>query len=353
MPDEAYLRLREYLDRLPGGFPETDGGVAVKILEKLYTPQEAEMVVRLRMVPESASAVAERLGKDSRETGEMLESMARRGLIYRVRAADDLLYMSINFIAGIYEFQLNNIDREFAVLMEEYLPHLFKTTWVNLNTNQFRVVPVNSAVEALTEVATYDRVRDLIGEQQLICVAPCICRRERGVLGHECDRPHEVCLSFGPNAQFYIDNDLGREISLAEALDILVQAEESALVLCPNNAQRMLNLCCCCSCCCGLLRNIKLLERPADTIHSSFQARINPDLCNSCGACLERCQMGALIEWDDFMEVDTARCIGCGLCLTTCPEESITMVERPGSEIPPRNIVETFGKISAERGLVV
>ena len=56
--------------------------------------------------------------------GEMLESMAVRGLIYHLRHGDDRLYMAVNFIAGIYEFQLNNMDREFAVLMEEYLPHI-------------------------------------------------------------------------------------------------------------------------------------------------------------------------------------------------------------------------------------
>jgi len=352
MADDVYLELRKYLDGLPGGFPETDAGVAAKILEKLYTPEEAEMAVCLSMVPETAAAVAERLGTDVSETEERLESMAARGLIYRIRAGEDVLYMAVNFIPGIYEFQLNNVDREFAELMEEYLPHLFKTTWADLKTNQFRVVPVNSAVDALPEVATYERIRDLVSEQQLISVAPCICRKERGVLGHDCERPHEVCLSFGPNAQYYIDNELGREISTGEALEILDLAEESALVLCPNNAQRMMNLCCCCSCCCGLLRNIKLLDRPADSIHSSFQARIDPDSCSACGACLERCQMEAIIESDDLMEVDSARCIGCGLCLSDCPQESITMVERPGSEIPPRNIVETFGKISAERGLL-
>ncbi len=351
MPDAAYLKLREFLHGLPGGFPETDTGVAVRILEKLYSREEAEMAVCLRELPEPASAVAERLGGDEREVAELLESMAGRGLIYRVRAGDDILYMSISFIAGIYEFQLNNMDREFAELMEEYLPHLFKTTWADLKTNQFRVVPVNSAVENQPEVAGYDRVRELVREQRLISVAPCICRKERGVLGHDCDRPHEVCLSFGPNAQFYIDNGLGRKIGSEEALEILAIAEESALVLCPNNAQRILNVCCCCSCCCGLLRNIKLLDRPADAIHSSYQASIDRDLCNCCGGCLERCQMDALTERDDFMEVDETRCIGCGLCLGYCPQGSISMVARPDSEVPPGNIVETFTRISAERGL--
>lgn len=35
---DLYTRLREFLDRLPGGFPATDTGVEVKILKKLFTP---------------------------------------------------------------------------------------------------------------------------------------------------------------------------------------------------------------------------------------------------------------------------------------------------------------------------
>lgn len=352
MVDDVYLGLRRFLDGLPGGFPETGRGVELKILKNLYTPEEAEMTMHLTMVPEPASEVAKRAGMEEREVAELLKSMAAKGLIYRLRSEDDVFYMAINFIAGIYEFQLNNIDRELAELIEEYLPHFLETALTTVKTGQFRVVPVDSAVEVLPAVATYDRIRDLIKEQQHIAVAPCICRKERGLLGYDCERPHEICFSFGPNAQYYIENGLGREIDSEEALELLVKAEESALVLCPNNAQRILNLCCCCECCCGLLRTLKSLDRPADVIQSSFQARIDPDLCSACETCLERCQIGAIVAGDEFMEVDPARCIGCGLCLPTCPEESITMTARPGTEIPPKNIVETFGRISAERGLI-
>jgi Pyruvate/2-oxoacid:ferredoxin oxidoreductase delta subunit len=218
-------------------------------------------------------------------------------------------------------------------------------------TGQFRVVPVNSAVEATPAVATYDSIRDLISGQRQIAVSQCICRKERGLLGHACERPQEVCFTFGANARYYIENGLGREVGQDETLELLAKAEESALVLCPNNAQRILNLCCCCSCCCGLLRSLRTLDRPADAIHSSFQASIGRELCSACGVCLERCQMGAITEGEKCMDIDAARCIGCGLCLPTCPEDAIAMVARPGSEVPPKNIVETFTKISAERGL--
>lgn len=35
--DDTYRRLSKFLDRMPGGFPETDTGVEIKILKKLFT----------------------------------------------------------------------------------------------------------------------------------------------------------------------------------------------------------------------------------------------------------------------------------------------------------------------------
>ena len=40
MPD-VYTRLREHLDRLPAGFPATESGVELRILKRLFTPDEA------------------------------------------------------------------------------------------------------------------------------------------------------------------------------------------------------------------------------------------------------------------------------------------------------------------------
>ncbi len=350
MSDEVYTRLREFLDKMPGGFPATESGVEIRILKKLFTPEQAEIAMQLKPLPEPVSTISERLGMDETEAAEKLESMAKQGLIYRARIGDELHYMANQFIIGIYEFSLNNIDRELAELMEEYFPHL-GAFWANTKTKQLRVVPVGSAIDAVPAVATYDRIREMVKGQQLISVASCICRKEQGLLDHECKRPHEVCIQFGFAAQYYIDNGMGRQINVDEALKLLDLAEESALVLSPTNTQEIMAMCCCCGCCCGMLRLLKMYPRPADHINSSFQSRINPDLCSACGTCLERCQIEAIKEGEEVMEVDLARCIGCGLCVPACPEDAITLVEKPNVDTPPADIVEMMMRLAEERGV--
>jgi electron transport complex protein RnfB len=39
---------------------------------------------------------------------------------------------------------------------------------------------------------------------------------------------------------------------------------------------------------------------------------------------------------DDAARVDTPRCMGCGLCVTTCPVEAIQLKEKPKAlQVPP------------------
>jgi len=350
MAEDVYVRLREFLDNMPGGYPESDSGVELRILEKFFTPEQAEMTMHLTPMPEAVSAIAERAGMDEEEAAELLETLAKEGNIMRIRAGEQTYYMAISFVVGIYEFHLKAMDREFAEMMEEYHPYLARM-WSTLETGQLRVVPVGSAIENVHQVETYDRIRDLVNEHDLFATADCICRKEQEVLGHRCERPMESCLTFGVGAQWYIDNGLGREISKEECLEILDKAEEAALVVAPSNAQAFVNVCTCCSCCCNMLKGLRTFERPADHAGSSFQAKIDPDICTACGTCLERCQIEAIIEGDDFNEVDLVRCIGCGLCVSTCPAEAIEMVAKAEAKTPPANIIARDMQVAAERGL--
>ena len=121
--------------------------------------------------------------------------------------------------------------------------------------------------------------------QGKIAVAPCICRRERNLVGEGCDKPEEVCLSFGGAADFYERNGLGRPISQQEALDVLQAAEQAGLVLQPANAQKAAFICCCCGCCCGVLRNIKRHPQPATLVSTPFVAALNVETCQGCEGC--------------------------------------------------------------------
>ena len=61
--------------------------------------------------------------------------------------------------------------------------------------------------------------------------------------------------------------------------------------------------------------------------------------------------MDAIKEVDGAMEVDHERCIGCGLCISTCPIEAIKLVEKEHPRIPPKEFDELLEKMIMERGL--
>ena len=46
------------------------------------------------------------------------------------------------------------------------------------------------------------------------------------------------------------------------------------------------------------------------------------------------------------------RCIGCGLCVSTCTEQIRLLVKKPSDKLyqPPESLLETFRQMSAERG---
>ena len=145
MSDNVYLRLREFLDNLPGGYPATESGVEMRLLKKLFSPEQAEIELRLTTTPEPPSTIAPRLNMDEKEAAEKLETMARQGLIVRMRAGDDPFYAAVSFVVGIFEFQVNSIDRELAEMFEEYLPYLARS-WESTRTKQIRVLPIETSL---------------------------------------------------------------------------------------------------------------------------------------------------------------------------------------------------------------
>jgi|WetSurMetagenome_2_1015567.scaffolds.fasta_scaffold01060_5 Na+-translocating ferredoxin:NAD+ oxidoreductase subunit B len=344
-----YEALAAHLDRLPAGFPRTPDGVEMRILRRLFSPEEAKLAQLLTVRPESAAAIAARTSRNPEELGPKLESMAKKGLIFRYRKGDQVFYMAAQFVIGIWEYHVNDLDPDLIKDMNEYLPYFFDPK-IMVKTPQLRTIPISKALSVEQKIMAYDKAREIVLEQEEIIVASCICRKEREIMGEGCNRPLESCLVFGAGAQYYADNGLGRRIDHDEALRVLDEAEKKGLVLQPSNAQKAVNICTCCGCCCQILKNLKRLPDPANHVASNYFADVDQDTCTGCGVCIERCQMDA-IAIDETARVDSNRCIGCGLCVPTCPEEAVSLTAKPEGErrTPPSQFYETYKNIAMER----
>lgn len=349
---DVYERLRERLDMFPQGFPKTESGVELEILQHLFAPNEAEIMQHLRpFPPENVAAIAERTGKDKAELGEALHEMSRRGLIMRYKAPDNELYYAlIPWVVGIWELQLNNLTQENIKLYERYFEEGMVPLQRNRKIGGLRVIPVEAEIEGSTEIQPYEKVSQTIESHTRFAVADCICRKEAKMLGKGCDKLLEACMSFGASADFYIENGIGREISKEEAKKILLRAEEDGLIHCSTNSTgNKAFICNCCGCCCKSLANVTKYGNLQAIVTSNYYATRDQETCTDCGTCAERCQVNAIRSDNAHTIIDKEICVGCGLCASTCPTGSITMVHKSTEEASPifsgsKALLQAMGK---------
>ena len=352
MEQGVYERLARHLDELPGGFPPTESGVELRILRRLFTSEEAGCALHLTLIPEEARVVARRAGIPSEEAEQLLERMAAKGLLFSLASRGrSTRYMASQFVIGIWEYHVNDLDPDLIRDVNEYVPHLM-TPELWKKAPQLRTIPIGRSVTPAHHVLPYEDAERLVTAQKRLLVAPCICRRERDIMGEGCGRPEERCLVFGLGAEYYRRNGLGRLIDVSEALEILARAHEEGLVLQPSNARKIVNICCCCGCCCQVLKNLKRYPKPASLVSSPFYAVAHRDVCSGCGLCVDRCQMEALRLEDGLVVLDRDRCIGCGLCVTTCPTGALELERKGESEQPevPKDMVSAALRLGRARG---
>ena len=348
--EQVYEDLANYLDTLPIGFPRTKSGVEIRLLKHMFDPDEAKIAIHLSLIPIEPEKLWKRKLKNSGlsvdQLKEKLETMAKKGAIFRYRKDQDVYY-SIAFLAvGMFEYQVKRLSKEFADDFKQYMNEAFVKEFTTTKIPQLRVIPIEQSVEHKNIIGNYDALKELVmGERGKIAVAECICRKMHDLQGYHCSHIRESCFTFGGAADYYIENGLGREVSKEDALQILKKAQEEGLVLQPGNTQRPFAICTCCGCCCEVLSTLKKFENPVEFIYSNFYSEINPELCVSCGSCIERCQMDAISMGETSAVVDLKRCIGCGVCVPACPQDAILLKKKEKEVEIPKNTAELYMKI--------
>lgn len=355
MGDEAYQKLAKVLDTLPNGFPATESGIEIKLLKKIFKPEQAELFCDLKLTFETPEQISKRTGRPLEDLEEMLTTMWQRGQIFGVEFGGTKLFKMVPWAFGIFEFQLPHMDRELAEMCEEYSAVYGKQFFAK-QPQLMQVIPIEREIPAKHESLTYEKVSSIIETGQSFLLNQCICKKEKGLLDNPCEKPLEVCLAIAPVPGIFQDSKVGHTISKEEAYEVLQKAEEEGLVhLTWNVESGHYFICNCCGCCCGVLEGINRLGIPASKVlNSYYYAEIDPDECTLCGVCAdERCQVNAIEEIDGVNQVIQERCIGCGLCISTCPTEAIRLVRKQEEDLvsPPKDEMAWYDERARRRGV--
>jgi len=364
MSENAYRRLARRLDAIPNGFPATESGVELRLLAKIFTPEEATLAAVMRLTREPAAGIAARAGMDPDAAYHTLKRMARKGLIRAKRGEGQLIFGLMPFVVGIYEEQLPRMDAELAALFEQYYQETQGGPITRDTPAIHRVIPVEEVIPFDLEIFPYERATELLEGAKSWGVRDCICRVQQRLVGKGCDHPVENCLMFAPVEGVFDHSEVDRAITKEEALRILREAEEAGLVHSTGNYRDgHFYICNCCTCCCGILRSVAEFGIPTAVARSDFRAVVETDLCAGCSDCVEHCQFGALAVPDDVPStssdhccvVDYVRCVGCGLCATVCPTGALHLERRPEGEVtpPPASNKEWMAQRAEERGISI
>ena len=234
----------------------------------------------------------------------------------------------------MYEMQLERLTPEFLQDFSDYTSDpKFGIEFLSTRLPQMRTIPV--APEPSCPAPGSDLRRGFPSSWKRanapFAILECICRKKKALAGDPCkvtDREEKPAWPWAASPQSVLRSGFGREISRAQAMAIIDENQKQGLVSSAVQFDKdriyllLLRV---------LLRHaghsqasshatgflVLQFSGPGGRYHLPPDAVPAPDTAR-CRRCVFR-QKNGRQQWD------LHRCIGCGVCVTVCPEKAISL----------------------------
>ena len=188
------------------------------------TEEEAAFLLQLPMqheMPAPLSAVAEKAGMTEADTGEMLETLTEKVMVYdmnmpteegeiRLFVLTEIFFFLESYLNRYYDDHLDDPDDIHANL-GRWFEDLKSSEKMEPKAKEMRIIPIAKAVEdPRGPVSTYDAIK-LVEKTAFVGVLKCLCRSTGHLAGTPCEYPLEVCMVLGDHARRYLERGFGAQ----------------------------------------------------------------------------------------------------------------------------------------------
>jgi NAD-dependent dihydropyrimidine dehydrogenase PreA subunit len=329
---------------------EPNSEVMPRLLERMMNLEQAKI---LNTLPASPEDIARKLNLDKVTVDKHMQEMFEKGLLFLGKSGWHMTrnWAELHDSAGsanpkydsdeFFDLAFAESDEQVKKRIDEVLKGEMKIV-----RQSMRVIPRWNSIKNIPGILPYEDVRQILKGSDPIALVSCACKKiDRN---RECKDiiPTETCITTGRSAQYNLSRGAGRQLSYDEVMELLDSFDKYQLVHLTGNTNTIPYLLCNChNCCCGsFYRNSRVRKQlnQFSIAKSRFVATVDPAKCRGCKTCVDkRCPVRA-IQMKYYPEfgkerayIDTDECIGCGLCVITCPAEARTMeLVRPPEYIP-------------------
>jgi len=347
MRKEIKKKVADHLRKFPGfSFPlEMEGDAELQVLDRPLplTDEEGEILTHLMPFFESSEIIAERTGREKKEVVPLLDSLVKKLWAFCEGTGDDRKYEAHTCQVEFYmpwitpESMLDLFAPYAPRLIEEgSKEHELSQRSIGVEDDEFlpylRVIPRESALPKDSDILPEETVSYIINEfgDKGLATAECICRKIRGTMGGECalEGPIAQCIFLHPFAQAAIEAGVAKPITKEEAFELIDRARKLGLVHQGSTSKQSRILCSCCpDCCPALMALIGGVQQYSGSTKTNFYSQVKPGICEKSLDCVKRCPAKA-ITFDKAINsaaVNVEKCIGCGICVESCPHDAIEL----------------------------